>query len=170
MPYLPVSSRGTSSTAMAPALFGLGELRHLTQRAFAGIPDQVVGEYHAERLVADHRLRTQYRMPQTQRFGLSDEYAAHVRRQYVAHQRQEFVFARALKFRFEFVRRIEIVGDRMLVAIGHENQGIRTRVHGLIDGILDQRFVQHRQHFLGHDFGRGQESRAETGNGKNHFA
>ena len=50
------------------------ELGHLPQRARAAVPDQVVRQDHAERLVADHRLRAQHRVAQAERFGLGHEH------------------------------------------------------------------------------------------------
>ena len=41
---------------------------------------------------------------------------------------------------------------------------------GLIDDMLNERPVDHRQHFLRHGFGRGQEAGAEPGDGKDGFA
>ncbi len=40
----------------------------------------------------------------------------------------------------------------------------------LVDDVLDQRPVDHGQHFLGHGLGRGQEAGAETGDREYSFA
>jgi hypothetical protein len=40
---------------------------------------------------------------------------------------------------------------------------------GFVDDVLDQRPVDHRQHFLRHGLGGGQEPGAEPGDGKDSF-
>ena len=52
-------------------LLALGDLGHLPHHRHRGV-DQVVGEQHGERLVADHRLGAEHRVPQPQRLGLAD--------------------------------------------------------------------------------------------------
>src|SRR5699024_2939225 len=43
-------------------------------------------------------------------------------------------------------------------------------IHRFVHRILDQRTIQHRQHFLGHRLGGRQKTRAQTGHGENNFA
>jgi hypothetical protein len=58
----------------------------------------------------------------------------------------------------------KVVFDRALVAPGHEDHLAHTGRVGLFHRILDQRLVDHRQHFLGLGLGGRQEARAQAGN------
>ncbi len=109
-------------------------------------------------------------MAEAQRLGLRHEHAAHVLGQHVLHERQQFLLAGLFELGLEFVGLVEVVGDRVLVAVRHEDQRVRAGVDGFVDGVLDQRTIQHRQHFLGDDLRRRQEARAETGNRKDDLA
>ena len=156
---------------MTPAFSPCRELGHLAQRAGAAAsPDQVVRQDHAERLVADDRLGAQHGVAETERFGLRDEHAAHIARQCALHEREQRVLAGFGELAFELVGLVEVIRDRVLVAVGHEHQRVGARVDGFVDRVLDQRPVEHRQHFLGDDLGRRQEARAEAGDGKDDLA
>jgi hypothetical protein len=65
---------------------------------------------------------------------------------------------------------VEIVLDDRLAAAGHENQMLDAGFERLIDDILDDRLVHHRQHLLRNRLGRGKETGPETCNGENGFA
>ena len=134
------------------------------------VPDQVVGEDHRERLVTDHGLRAEHRVPETQRFGLGHEYGANPPGQYVADQLQLFVLAGALQLLLQLVGLVEVIGDGVLVAIGDENQGVAARFDGLVHRVLDQRPVDDRQHFLGDGFGCREKTGTEAGHGEHGLA
>ena len=62
---------------------------------------------------------------------------------------------------------VEVILDDRLVAAGDEDEVFDTGFAGLVDHMLDQRPVDHRQHFLRHRLGGGEEAGAEaaaTGN------
>jgi hypothetical protein len=59
-----------------------------------------------------------------------------------------------------------VVLDRALVAAGDEDHLAHAGGVGLLDRVLDQRLVHHRQHLLGLRLGGGQEARAEAGHGE----
>jgi hypothetical protein len=61
---------------------------------------------------------------------------------------------------------VEVILDHRLVTPGDENEMLDARFARLVDHVLDQRAVDHREHRLG---GR-EEPRAETGDGKDRFA
>ena len=65
---------------------------------------------------------------------------------------------------------VEMVLDDALVAPGDEDEMLDAGLAGLVDDVLDQRPVDHRQHLLGHGFGGRQEPGAEAGDGKDSFA
>src|SRR5260370_24829947 len=63
-----------------------------------------------------------------------------------------------------------MVPDYGPVAAGYEDEMLDSRFARLIDHVLDQRPVDHRQHLLGHGLGGRQESGAESCDRKNGFA
>ncbi len=95
---------------------------------------------------------------------------AHVLGQGALHQGEQFVLALLLQFRFQLVGLVEVIGNGVLVAVGNEDQGVRASVYGLVHCILNQRAIQHRQHFLGDHLGGRQETRAQTSHRENYLA
>ena len=75
----------------------------------------------------------------------------------------------ALKFLTEELP-IEMILDDAFVAAGDEDEMLDAGLAGLVDDVLDQRPVDHRQHFLRHRLGGRQEPGAEPGNGEDGFA
>ena len=65
---------------------------------------------------------------------------------------------------------VEMVLDHALVAAGDEDEMLDAGLHRLVDHVLDQRTVDHRQHFFRHGLGRGEEARAEPCHGEHGFA
>ena len=63
-----------------------------------------------------------------------------------------------------------MVFDHALVASGDEDEVFDAGLAGLIDHVLNERPVDHRQHFLRHRLGRRQEPGAEPGDGEDGFA
>ena len=61
---------------------------------------------------------------------------------------------------------VEVVFDDALVAAGDEDEMLDAGFTRLVHGVLDQRPVDDREHFLGHGFGCRQETRTESGNGE----
>ncbi|MNT51081.1 hypothetical protein D3C72_1880310 [compost metagenome] len=70
----------------------------------------------------------------------------------------------------EFDLNIEIVLDDGLAAAGDEDQVLDAGFHRLVDHILNDRLVHHRQHFLRHGLGSRQETRAQTSDREHGFA
>jgi hypothetical protein len=65
---------------------------------------------------------------------------------------------------------VEVVLDDALVAAGDEDEVLDPGLARLVDDMLDQRPVDHRQHLFRHRLGRRQEAGAEPGHGKDGFA
>ena len=65
---------------------------------------------------------------------------------------------------------VEMVLDDALVAAGDEDEMLDAGRARLVDDVLDQRPVDHRQHLLRHRLGGGKEARAEPGDGKHGLA
>ena len=73
------------------------------------------------------------------------------------------------KCRLELEGMIEMVLDRRLVPAGDKDELFNPRGGGFLDGILDQRLVDDRQHFLRHRLRGGKKAGAEPADGKNGF-
>ena len=71
---------------------------------------------------------------------------------------------------FQLELAIEMILDDAFVAPGDEDEMLDAGLAGLVDDVLDQRPVDHRQHLLRHRLGGGQEPGTETGHGKDSFA
>jgi hypothetical protein len=83
-----------------------------------------------------------------------------------AHDVQQGGLAAGLELAFELVGGVVVVLDGALVAAGHEDHVADARGVGLFHGVLDQRLVDHRQHFLGLCLGGGQKAGAKARNGE----
>ena len=86
---------------------------------------------------------------------------------------KRFVFlglAAALERVVELVGHVEMVLDDALVATGDEDELLDARRARFVDDMLQDRPVDHRQHFLRDRLRGGQETRAEAGDGKDGFA
>src|ERR1700735_5433759 len=65
---------------------------------------------------------------------------------------------------------VKMIGDNMLAAASDEDELLNPGLPRLLDGVLDHRFVHHRQHFLGDSLGGGQEAGSHACHGKDGFA
>ncbi len=122
---------------------------------------QVVGEEDGKGLFAYHRARHRYRMSKTQGIGLAQMDDADVAGHNGPHLFQEGVLALFLEFDLELVGNVEVIGNGPLTAPGDEDHLVATGGNRLFYRILDQGFVDHRQHFLGACLGGGQEASAK---------
>ena len=172
MPYWCVSSGGTSSTAMTlpPCLVvgfdALGEALRLRRAGHR----HHVRQQHRERLVADDLARAPDGVAEAERRLLAGERAI-ARRGEVAEQRLQLLdFAAPSQRVLKLVGDVEMILDHRLVAAGDENEMLDAGRHRLVDDVLQDRPVDHRQHLLRHAFGGGQEAGAETGDRQDGFA
>jgi hypothetical protein len=110
---------------------------------------------HEERLVADGSLRAEHRMPKPERHALPHEDAGRLRRDDVAHEPEHVVLAGLGELSLELRVRVEMILNRPLRRARDENQALGPRVESLFDGVLNQRFVDDRQHLLGRRLGSG---------------
>ncbi len=62
-----------------------------------------------------------------------------------------------------------MIFDGAFVAPGDEDHLCDSRRDRLLDGVLDQRLVHHRQHFLGTRLGDGKKTGAHAGDRENRF-
>jgi hypothetical protein len=147
------------------AALPLRDLGHLLHHRDPGV-DQVIGQEHRERLVANDRRRAQDGMAEPQRLRLSDVDAIYARRRGSLHLLQQLGFVAQRKLGLELVRLVEMILDRALVAAGDEDHVGDACRRRFLDRVLYERLVDHREHFLRACLGRRQEARAESGHGK----
>ena len=141
---------------------------HLREHALAPrrADHEVVGQQHGKGRVAHEFFGAQHRMAQAQRARLAHVAADHVVRLHRAHEGEQLALARGFEFALQLVSGVEMVLDGALAAPGDEHHVANAGGVGLLDGVLDQGFVHHRQHLLRSGLGGGQKQGSETGNGE----
>jgi len=80
------------------------------------------------------------------------------------------LLAASAQRRLELEGMVEMILERRFRATGHEDEFLDAGGPRLLEGVLDQRLVDDRQHFLRDRLGRGQEARAESADWKDSFA
>src|SRR5258705_5092145 len=143
--------------------------QHLRQAAALRL-HQHIRQEQRKRLNADDFARGPHRMAEPERLLLARETGLAGGRQVA---REEFKLGAAIALRqgqLEFELAVEVVLDDALVAAGDEDEMLDAGLTGLVDHMLDQRTVDHRQHFLRHCFGGGQKTRTEAGDRQDGFA
>ena len=148
------------------------QIGHLTHHGFAtgsGI-HQIIGEQNRKGLIAHHRLGTQHRMAQAQGFGLANVNAVNARRRNAADHRQELVFVLRFELTFQFIGFIEVIFNGPLASTRDKDHVGNACGCGLFHGVLNQRFIDDRQHFFGACLGRGKKTRAQASDRKDGFA
>ena len=142
---------------------------HLTKTAGI-VLDQHVRQQQCKRLAPDQLARTPHRVTQTERQLLPREARRAGARQ-VARQGIELDLALTLGERvLELELAVEMVLDHALVATSDEDEVLDAGLARLVDHVLDQRSVDHRQHLLRHGLGRRKEPGAQAGDRKYRFA
>ena len=79
---------------------------------------------------------------------------------------EQFRLALRLQDGLEFRVAVEMILDGALGAAGDEHQRIRAGGQRFVDRVLNERFVDDGEHFLGARLGDRKESRAAAGNGE----
>ena len=147
---------------------GVDHLLHAAAGSVVVADHQLVGQEDGERLLADDRPGAPDRMAQAQRHLLAhgDEVA-----RLKPGRREDFQRLVAVAHgRLELEGDVEMVDDGDLAAPGDEDHLLDPRLARFVDGVLDQRPVDDRQHLLGDRLGRGEEAGAEPGDGEHRFA
>src|SRR5215470_3520633 len=144
-------------------------IQHLRQATALRL-HEYIRQQQGERLIADDFARAPHRMPETKRLLLAGETGLAGARQ-IAREELELRAAIALRQgQFELELAVEVVLDDALVTAGDEDEMLDAGLTGLVDHVLDQRTVDHRQHFLRHCFGGRQKTRTEAGDRQDGFA
>ena len=145
------------------------DVNHLLQTARFGLHDHV-GQEDGEGFMADEVSCTPDGMAQAQWFLLAGKARLSCSWQVLFQQIQLNRLAALPEGCLKFILLVEVVFDDRLVAARDKDQMFNASVARLVNHDLDQRTVNHRQHFLGHGLGGGEEPGAKTGDWKNGFA
>src|SRR5207302_2463469 len=116
------------------------------------------------------RRGAQHRMTKSERLGLADVDAIDAVRCDGLNCFEQRRFVPQRKLGFELVGFVEVILDRALVATCDEDHVGDAGGRGLLDRVLDQRFVDDRQHFLRARFRNRQEAGAKAGDGEYRFS
>ena len=146
-----------------------GGVDHLRQAA-ALVLDEDVGQQQRERLVADELARAPHRVAEPERLLLPREARRAGLRQLLPQEIERLVLLPLEQRHLQLELAVEVVLDDALVAAGDEDEVLDPGLARLVDDMLDQGPVDHRQHLLRHGLGRRQEAGAEPGHGKDGFA
>jgi len=87
----------------------------------------------------------------------------------VPHLIQHLALAAALEIFFQFQRTIEMVLDRTFASAGDDDDVFDARRDRFFDHVLNQRFVDQREHLFRRGLGRGEKACAQSGSGNNGF-
>ena len=128
------------------------------------------GKQQRERLVADQFARAPDRVAEPERLLLAGEAGRAGLGQIVAQHIERLLLLPLEQRHFQLELAVEMILDDALVAAGDEDEMLDAGLAGLVDHVLDQRPVDHRQHLLRHGLGGRQEPGAEPGDGKHSFA
>ena len=144
---------------------GMNELRE----AWHGGVDDFVAENDGKGFVADQPLGAEDRMAESQSFRLPD--VTEVRKGGdVPHLAQELRFAAALEVFFQFDGAVEMVFDRAFPASCDDDNVFDAGGDRFFHCILNERFIDQRQHFFRRRFRRGKEARTQACGGNHGFA
>ncbi len=130
--------------------------------------DDFITEDDGERFITDQMLRTEHRVSEAHGFGLP-----HVAKVgqigNVPHLIQHLALAAALEIFFQFQRAVEMVFDRALASSGDHDDVFDARRDRFLDDVLNQRFVDQREHLFRRGFGCGKKACTQSGGGNNGF-
>ena len=149
-------------------LVALEYLRHLPQDRRSAV-DQVIGQDHGKHLVVDRGLSAQHRVPQPERLGLPDVNAVDRFGDDFLDQLQQLALPARGELRLDLVGLVEVILDGALVSPRNEHHVANSRRHGFLDGVLNERLVDNRHHFLWARLGRREETAAHAGHGEDGF-
>ena len=145
---------------------GLGHLRQATGLA----DDQVIGQDDGDRVVAGEVTGAPDRVSQAEGMLLAGVGDLSGGRGAVPDPLQRLGLPAAGQHVLQLHRLIEIVLDRVLAPSGHEDELFDAGRPRLLERVLDQRLVDHRQQFLGQGLGCRQEPGPQPADRQDGFA
>ena len=138
------------------------DFHHLLERG-NGVIDDVVPQENGEGLIiADQIFCAKDGMAQTARLALTDVAK-------VGHfgnfpeVLQEIFLAGVLEGLLQLERNVKMIFNGPLSTAGNNNDLLDSGSHRLLDDILNQRFVDQREHLFGRGFGHRKEAGSQTG-------
>src|SRR5471032_1561388 len=132
--------------------------------------DEIVGEQDGEGLVADEIAGAPHGVTEAERLLLARVADLTGFRQPGVKRVELGLLPAAGERRFELEGMIEMILEGGLRAASDEDELLDPGGACLLDGMLDQRLVDHRQHLLRDRLGRRQKARPQPTNGKNGLA
>src|SRR5277367_3188607 len=142
---------------------------HLRQ-AWRLTDHQIVGEQYGKRFVADQPARAPHGVAEAERHllpGIGDLAGFWQPRLQLFEQIRLAPLAQG---RFELEGAVEMILDRTFRPARDKKELLDTRCLRLLDRVMDQRFVDDRQHFLGHRLGCREKPGPEPGDREDSFA
>ncbi len=131
---------------------------------------QIVGQEYRERLVSDERTRTPHRVAEAER-GLLPRIGDLPGFGQPCFELCEHVLLAPLAQRgFKLEGAVKMIVDRALAPARHKEELLDACRLGLLDGVMNKRLVDDRQHLLGHRLGRRQKPGAQPGDRENGLA
>ena len=131
--------------------------------------DDFVAENDGKGFVADQSLGAEDRMAESECHRLTDV-AEICERGDVPHLAQELRLTVVLEIFFQFDGSVEVVLDRAFAPPGDDDNVFDSGGDRFFYRILNQRFIDERQHFFGRGFRRGEEASTEACSGNYGFA
>ena len=133
---------------------------HLLEAGHSAI-NYVIGQQHREWLLPHEFARHQHSMAQSHCLFLTDVGDMNHVADLPDHAKQ-VGFLSLLEHFFQLVADIEVIFDRSLAAARDDDDLVATGSQRLFYAILNDWFINDRQHFFWLGFGRRQEARAQT--------
>lgn len=130
---------------------------------------EVVWKHDRERLVAHERARREHRMPEAERFLLTDVGNGREIRN-PARLPYEVVLSALPQRGLEFIRDVEVILHGRLRATRDDDDVLDAGCDCFLDRVLNDRFVDHAEHFLRHRFRSRKKPCAEPGGGNDDFS
>ena len=114
----------------------------------------------------DQFARAPDRMAEPERLLLACKARGAGFRQVLGEEREIGAFLPFAQGHFQLELAVEMILDDVLVAPGDEDEVLDAGLPRLVNDMLDDRPVDHRQHFLGHGLGGRQEAGSEPSDRK----
>ncbi|MNT32232.1 hypothetical protein D3C71_1524070 [compost metagenome] len=136
----------------------LKPLQHFVQVVFFKIEAVLIKDYvrqnHGHRLVTHQRIGTHNGVPKPFGNALTYLHHGHALRTDGLHFVQQLALNALFQHRFQLKAGIEMVFDRILGGMGNQHNLVNPRGNTFINHVLDQGFVDQRQHFFWNGFCR----------------
>ena len=131
---------------------------------------QIVRENNPKRLRTNDWHCTKNSMTESQSLWLTNINALHTFRHDATNKLEKLILTLLFKLTFKFSIKVKMILNGTLVATGHKNHLGYAGSCSFSYGILNQRHVNNREHFLRHSLSGRKETRTHTINRENNFA